>query len=418
MEAIKPLNVEKPDIVFPTVQYKRDPVKMMLAAEWRGTTDIRVVERPKPMITDPGDAIIKITSTMICGSDLHFYHNAVSGMSSGQVMGHEFMGYVEAVGPEVKDFKVGDRVVVSAVIACGKCEYCLKEKYSLCDTTNPNKLTEALYGHRLAGVFGYSDLTGGYDGGQAEFARVPIADFNLLKVPSNLRDEQVVYLADTGVTGYHANDLVGTKEGDIVAVWGCGPIGQCAMYWAKFRGAKTIIAIDNNQWRLDFAAQKHGALTINFDKQDVMKTIQQLVPGGPTVCIEAAGFRFLKGVLHKIERGLHLETDQPQTLTEAVRVCRKGERISVIGDYFGYTNHYPIGAQMEKGLIVTGSQVYLQKYWKQILQWIVEGKADLEWLHTHTLPLSKAAEGYALHDSGAPGVLKIILKPSEVVSSV
>jgi len=411
MEAIKPLNVDKSAIQFPTIDAKKDPTRTYKAMEWHGEKNVSLAVRPMPMVTDPKDAILRISSTTICGSDLHFYNNAFQGMKDGMVMGHEFMGYVDAVGPEVKDIKVGDRVVCCFDIACGKCEYCLKGAFSCCDTTNPSERMEALYGHRIGGAFGYSALTGGYDGGQAEFVRVPYADVNLLKVPKNLPDEKLLFLSDVACTGWHANEMGEVKKGDVVAVWGCGPIGLTTMYWARFRGASRIIAIDNNIWRLRYARDNFGAETINFAEEDVMKTIQTLVPHGPDVCVEASGFRFVKGIIHTVMRKIRLETDSPQQLTEAIRTVKKAGKISIIADYFGMTNMFPIGAFMEKGLTARGGQTPVQRYWKELLGFIDCGKADLSWLATHQMPLEEVEEAYRIFNNQEPGVLKIVLKP-------
>jgi len=378
--------------------------------EWQGNKDVKIVERPKPMITEPQDCVVKITASTICGSDLHLYHNEFSGMHKGDILGHEFMGIIESVGSEVKNFKVGDRVVISAIIADGKCYYCQNQLFSCCDTTNPSKEMEQLYGHRTAGIFGYSQLTGGYDGGQAEFVRVPYADVNCLKVPDNLSDEKVLFLSDIVCTGWHANELGGVKEGQTVAVWGCGPVGLMALAWAKFLGAKRIIAIDGVDYRLQMAKQKLGAEIIDITKQDVIKTIQESVPNGPDVCIDAVGFRFPKGLFQKIQRTIKLETDTSDILSEAIYCVRKGGTVSVVGDYLAYANQFPIGAFMEKGLTMAGGQVHVQKYWKQLLEYIQTGKFDPTFVITHTMPLEKADIAYRMFDQKEDGMVKVVLK--------
>jgi len=398
-------------IRFPTVVPKKDPTKLMVALEWHGPNDIRVAQRPKPLVTDPGDAIIKISSTTICGSDLHLYHNEFSGMKKGDVLGHECMGFVTEVGPDVKQLKPGDRVVVSAVIADGVCNYCKMELYSCCDGTNPSTEMEKIYGHRTAGIFGYSHLTGGYDGGQAEFIRVPLADMNCLKVPDSLRDEQVLFLSDIVCTGYHATELGQVSEGQTVAVWGCGPVGLMALAWCKFKGAKRLIAIDAIPYRLQVAADRFGAEIINFAEQDVIEAMRTLVPGGPDVAIDAVGFRFPKSLLHKLERMVKLETDSPEVLKEAILTVRKGGKISVVGDYYAYTNNYPIGAWMEKGLTMSGGQVHVQKYWKKLLEYIQKGEFDPTFVITHYMPLEQGDKAYRLFDNKEDNALKIILKP-------
>jgi len=337
----------------------------------------------------------------------------MGGMEKGDVLGHEFMGLVEEVGPEVKTLSKGDRVVVSAVIADGTCFFCKNGMFSCCDTTNPSKEMEKTYGHRLSGIFGYSHLTGGYDGGQAEYVRVPYADVNCLKVPSTLRDEQVLLLSDVACTAWHANEMGEVTEGKTVAVWGCGPVGLMSLAWAKFRGATTLIAIDELDYRLEMAKTKIGGVhVINFTRENVLETIRKLLPGGPDVCIDAAGFRFPgTSLLHKIERTLGLETDSPVVLTEAILACRKGGIVSIIGDYFAYANQFPIGPMMEKSLTVRGGQVFVQKYWKQLLGYIEAGKVDPTFIITHHLPLSRADVAYRMFDKREDNIVKVILRP-------
>jgi len=397
---------------YPTTQYKGDPSQKMIAAQWFGAEDVRPMHVPKPMITDPTDAIVRITSTTICGSDLHMYLHEVKEMDKGFILGHEFMGIIEQVGPDVKEVKQGDRVVVSAVIADGCCFYCKNGWYSCCDNTNPNKEVEKLYGQRLSGIFGYSRLTGGYPGGQAEYARIPIADFNCLKVPSSLPDEKVLFLSDIACTGWHANEFGQVSPGQTVAIWGCGPVGLMATMWAKFRGASRVIVIDNVPVRLDLATKKLGAETINFDKCDVVETLKQMCPHGPDVCIETAGFRFPKSTSQKVQRTTGIETDSSDILREMIISCRKAGNIAIIGDYFKDTNQFPIGAMMEKGLTVKGSQVYVQKYWKQLLGYIERGLVDPSFIITHTMPLEKIDEAYKMFNKKLDNCIKVLIKPS------
>jgi len=398
------------DIQFPQTTSKKHPTLQMKALRWHGNQKVTVENVNKPVITESKDAIVRITSTTICGSDLHLYHNEVSGMEDGDIMGHEGMGIVESVGTDVEKIKVGDRVVISAVIAEGKCFYCQNGMFSLCDYTNPSKEMEGIYGHRTAGLFGYSHLTGGYEGCQAEFVRVPFADMTLLKVPNNLPDEKLLGLADTVCTGFHATELGKVQEGQSVAIWGLGPIGLMAAAWCKFKGASRIIGIDCVPSRLECAKFKLGIETINFAESDPVKTLQTFCSGGPDVCIDCVGFRFPKTMLHKIQRAIRLETDDPIVLKECITACRKGGTIAVIGDYFAYANGYPVGAFMEKGLTMSGSQVHIQKYWKQILELIEAGLFDPTFIWTHTMPLEKLEEGYRMFDLKEDGCIKIILK--------
>jgi len=322
------------------------------------------------------------------------------------------MGIVESVGPDVHNIKVGDRVVVSCVIACGNCNYCRNKEFSCCDTTNPSGQQEKLYGHRTGALFGYSHLTGAYDGGQAEFIRVPFADMNCLKVPDRLTDEQVIFLSDVLCTGWHGCELADISEGMSVAVWGCGPIGLACMAWCRFRGARQIIAVDDCPYRLEYAKVRLGATTINFKQvDDVAQTIAKICPGGPDACIDCAGFRFPSTFLHKVEQALHLETDSMDIINQMVLSCRKAGKIALIGDYFGYGNHFPIGAFMEKGMQMRGGQVFVHKYWQQLLTYIEEGKFDPTFLISHTMPLEQAAEAYRKFANQEDNSIKILLKP-------
>jgi threonine dehydrogenase-like Zn-dependent dehydrogenase len=398
------------DINFPIIHPNTDPNKSMRAAEWMGKDTIQVVNRQKPLVTEPADAVIRITSATLCGSDLHLYHHQYSGMDKHDIIGHESMGIVERVGPDVKDIKAGDRVIVSPVIADGTCDYCKRGQFDACDTTNPSKLMEAAIGHRCAGLLGYGHLTGGYDGIFAEYVRVPYADVNLLKVPDHLHDEKVFSLADSLTTAWHANELAEVEEGKTVVIWGCGPVGLYTAMWAKFRKAGRIISIDCVPYRLDMA-KKLGCETVNFEEVDVVKTIQQMVPGGPDICIEAVGFRFPKSILHKIERAVRLETDAPDIITECITLVRKGGNVAIIGDYYGLTNHFPIGALFEKGITLRAGIVPVQKYWRQLLEYIDQGKVDPSCIVTHHMPLESIAEAYKMFDEKEKGAIKIIINP-------
>jgi len=403
------------NITFPKTKPLTDPSKTMIALEWHGDQDVRVVERPRVMITEPKDALVRVTTTTICGSDLHLYHKEFSGLYAGDILGHECMGIVEQIGSEVKNVKVGDRVVVSAVICCGQCDYCKRGEVSLCDYTNPSKEMETMYGHRLSGIFGYSHLLGGYDGGQAEYVRVPLADNTCLKISNNnLRDEQVLFLSDIACTGWHANELGQVKKGDVVAVWGCGPVGLMAQMWAKFRGASRVIAIDCIPNRLQLAQKQLGSEIINFEQQDPIKALKELLGplNGPDVCIEAVGFRFPKSIIEKVERFAKLETDSPQVLTECILACKKGGRIACVGDYYSHCNHFPIGPLMEKYINFRGSQVFVQKYWKELLGYIEQGKVDPTFVITHTMSLDKGDVAYGMFDRKEDNCIKILLKPS------
>jgi threonine dehydrogenase-like Zn-dependent dehydrogenase len=305
----------------------------MKALIWHGKKDIQCVLKPRPLITDPRDVLLKVTATTVCGSDLHLYTGAMLDMHDGDILGHEFMGIIEEVGSEVKTLHKGQRVVVAFDIACGTCSYCKREEYTACDTTNPSKLMETLYGHRTAALYGYSHLTGGVPGGQAEFVRVPFADVNCLPIPAGVPDEKALYLSDVVPTAYHATELGDVKEGSVVAIWGLGPIGLMAARWCQIKKAARIIGIDCVPERLRLAHNYLKIETINFKEQDVCKTLAELVPGGPDVAIEAAGFEYATTLKHKVEMALNLETDTADILTECITSVRKFGTISIIGVY-------------------------------------------------------------------------------------
>lgn len=329
---------------------------------YHGNEEVRVEERPKPVIGGSGDAIIRATRTAICGSDLHLYHGDIPDTRDGGVLGREFMGVVEDIGPQVTRVRPGDRVVVAEVIADGTCCFCKQELFSLCETTNPNPVMQALYGQHTAGLFGDSHLTDGYYGGQAEYVRVPYADVGYLKVPDERRDAQVLPLADAACTGWMAAERSGVGPGQTVAVFGCGPIGLLAMAAARTLGAQRLIAIDRIGYRLDCVRERFGAETINFDEDEPVKTLRELTLGrGPDVCIEAAGFRYSRTMRHTLQMKMKPETDAIDALADAIRSIRKGGTVAVIGDFIGWANQFPTGAVMEKGLTVWGSQVHVQR---------------------------------------------------------
>lgn len=334
------------DIKFPQTNAKTDPSLKMKAVIWEGNEDVRVIERPKPIVTEPQDAIIRVTSATLCGSDLHLYHNEFSGIEKGDIMGHEAMGIVESVGNEVEKLRPGDRVVISPVLSDGVCKYCKEGYPDSCETTNPSKVMEKMIGHRCAGLLGYSHLTGGYEGVFAEYVRVPFAEHNLLKVPDHLPDEKVLFLADSLTTAWHACE---NAEIDIrtptVAIWGCGPVGLFTIMLIKqYRSPNCkLIAIDCIEERLRMAEKMGADKTINFGEKDVLEILRELVPGGPDVCIDAVGFRFPKSLLHKMQRALRIETDSPQVLQECITAVKKRGLVSIIGDYYGLSSQFPTG---------------------------------------------------------------------------
>jgi len=327
------------------------------------------------------------------------------------VLGHEFMGIVDDVGSEVKHLKKGQRVVVAFDIACGTCDYCKREEYTGCDTTNPSKLMESMYGHRTAALYGYSHLTGGVPGGQAEYVRVPFADVNCLPVPDDLPDEKVLYLSDVVPTAYYATEMGEVKEGTTVAIWGLGPIGLMAARWCQIRGARRIIGIDCVPERLAVAKNRLKIETINFKEQNVCKTLEQMVPGGVDCGIEAAGFEYATTMRHKVEIAVGLETDTSDILTEIITSVRKFGVVSIIGVYSGTTNHFPIGAMMEKGLTMRGGQSPTQKYWKMCLDKIKSGELDPTFILSHKANLEAGPQLYEQFYNHTNGVIKVFLRP-------
>jgi len=387
------------------------PTRKMLALQFRGKEKVRVGEVPVPIVTDPGDVIVKVTATTICGSDLHLYHNMLPGMKDGDIIGHEAVGIVDEIGSDVKKFKKGDRVVISAVIACGKCDYCKRQEWSCCDTTNPSSVQEEMYGHHIGALFGYTHLLGGYDGCQAEYVRVPYADINLFQIPSHLTDKQALCVSDIACTGYHGTELAEVKEGDKVVIFGCGPVGLMTQMWSIYRGASRVIAIDVDGQRLDFARQKFGVETINAKDEDPVEAVKKLIPEGPDKVIDCVGFRFPDSFLHKVELAMKMETDAPNIVNAAIKMVRKNGRITLIGDYASYTNHFNIGAMMEKHLTMNGGQLWPQKYHKIIFEAMASGKVDPAIVFTHTFPLSKLEEAYKKFDEHQEGIIKPFVLP-------
>jgi len=384
----------------------------MKALAWFGRKDVRVVDAPIPDITQPDDVIVKVTGTTICGSDLHLYHGEILALQKGDILGHEFMGIIDRVGPSVKSLRPGQRVVVSFQIACGKCSYCQQKLSSMCDRTNPSSLQEYMYGSRDAGFFGYSHFTGGFAGGQAEYVRVPFGEVNCLAVPDEVKDEQALYLSDVLPTSYHAVVDTGVKKGDVVGVWGLGPIGLCVAKWALIKGASRVIGIDKVPYRLAQAEQM-GVDTVDFSIfSNVAKRIKVLVPDGLDVAIDAATFHEPKTVIHKISKALSLETDVSETLNETFLAVKKMGRVGIIAAYAGYTNGLNIGAVMEKGIRLIGNgQAPVHLYWNEILKdYIIPGKFDPTFMVTHRVPLEDMAKLYQVFDKRELGVIKVFVE--------
>jgi threonine dehydrogenase-like Zn-dependent dehydrogenase len=390
----------------------------MRATCWHGKHDMRVENVPDPTIMNQRDAIVRITSTAICGSDLHLYNGFIPTMKRGDIMGHEFMGEVVDIGRDVNNLKVGDRVVVPFPIACGNCGACQAQAYSLCENSNPNAwMAEKLLGHSPAGIFGYSHMMGGFAGGQAEYARVPFADVGPLKVPGGLTDEQALFLSDVLPTGYMAAEMCDITPGDTIAVWGCGPVGQFAIASAKLLGAERIIAIDRVRERLAMAANKAGATdTINYEDQGVLETLKELTGGvGPDACIDAVGTEaHAPGIMYAYDRfkqALMLESDRPIALREAIMACSNGGTVSVIGVYGGFIDKFPMGSFMNRSLTMKTGQCHVQRYMKPLLARIENGEIDPSFIITHRMSLDDAPEGYAMFDKKQDDCVKVVLTP-------
>jgi threonine dehydrogenase-like Zn-dependent dehydrogenase len=379
---------------------------------------MRVEQVPDPKILNQRDAIVKITSTAICGSDLHLYNGLVPTLEKGDILGHEFMGEVMEVGREVKNLKAGDRVVVPFPIACGACSACEAKAYSLCENSNPNAwMAVKLMGHSPAGIFGYSHMLGGYAGGQAEYARVPFADVGPIKVPESLPDDKVLFLSDIFPTGYMGAEMCGIKQGDTIAVWGCGPVGQFAIASAKMLGAERIVAIDRYPERLAMARDKAGATeTINYEQLDVYDILMDLTGGvGPDACIDAVGTEsHMPGPLYAYDRfkqALMLETDRPFALRQAIMACRNGGTISVIGVYGGFIDKFPMGSFMNRSLTMKTGQCHVQRYMKPLLERIERGDIDPSFVITHHMKLDEAAKGYDMFVHKDDECVKVVLTP-------
>src|SRR3954469_10370899 len=391
----------------------------MKATCWMGTNTVEVQEVPDPQILNPRDAIVRITSTAICGSDLHLLDGYIPTMERGDILGHEFMGEVVEVGPGARSkVSVGDRVVVPFPIACGACLACEREQYSLCENTNPNaQMAEKMFGFPTAGIFGYSHLTGGYAGGQAQYARVPFADVGPLKIESDLSDEQVLFLSDILPTGYMAAEMCDIKSGDIVAVWGAGPVGQFAMASANLLGAEKVIAIDRFDYRLQMAAQHNGAITVNYDEVDVNQTLKELTGGrGPDACIDAVGMEAHHGTgviqaYDRVKQLTRMETERPHALRQAITSCRNGGVVSVIGVYGGFVDKFPMGSLMNRSLTLRSGQCHVQKYMQPLLEHIEAGRLDPTFIITHRLQLDDAPNGYETFKHKQEECVKVVLSP-------
>jgi threonine dehydrogenase-like Zn-dependent dehydrogenase len=390
----------------------------MKATCWMGRNTVQVENVPDPKILNDRDAIVRITSTAICGSDLHLVDGYVPTMKRGDVLGHEFMGEVVELGKGVRNLSVGDRVVVPFPIACGACNACDKQLFSLCENSNPNaRLAEKMFGFPTAGIFGYSHLTGGFAGGQAEYARVPFADVGPIKIENGIPDESVLFLSDIFPTGYMGAELCEIQRGDVIAVWGAGPVGQFAAASALMLGAERVIMIDRFEYRLRIARENTGAETLNYEEIDkIPEALKELTGGrGPDACIDAVGLEaHHHGPLYaydRVKQALRQETDRGFALRQAIMSCRNGGTVSIMGVYGGLMDKFPIGAVMNRALTIKSGQCHVHRYMRPLLQRIEDGEIDPTFIITHKIPLSDAAKGYELFKHKQDDCLKVVLKP-------
>jgi threonine dehydrogenase-like Zn-dependent dehydrogenase len=395
----------------------------MRALTWQGKHHVRMETVPDPEIVNPRDAIIEVTSTAICGSDLHLYDGVIPGMQSGDILGHEFMGRVVDTGPKSTLTK-GQRVVVPFTISCGACFFCKNEQYSGCDNSNPadkQDVSEAAYGHAMSGLFGYSHLTGGYPGGQAEYVRVPFSDVGPIVIPDGLDDDQVLFLSDILPTGWMAAENADIRPDDTVAVWGCGPVGLFAIESARAMGAARVIGIDHYPNRLALA-RKLGAQVIDYTQTNVLEALMEMSGGlGPDAVIDAVGMEahgFAPDtLLDNAKASLVKGFDSGHALREALMAVRKGGRVSIPGVYGGFLDKFPLGALMQKGVQVRTGQTHVQKYTKDLLRRIQEGELDTTFLISHRLPLEEAVRGYANFAANQNEWTKVVLKPGMTSST-
>jgi len=389
-----------------------DSSRKMKACAWYGKTDMRLIEVPVPRVTHPKDAIIRVTGSTVCGSDLHLYHGDIMQLKKGDITGHEYIGVIDEVGPEVTKFKKGDRVVASFNLGCGECRYCKEKLFTMCDNSNNSSVMETLYGNKLGGVLGYGHFGGGFAGGQAEYVRQVYADTNLLKVPESVPDEKALYLSDIVCTAYHSVHESGAKEGETIGVWGLGPIGLLVAQWLRVKKVARIIAIDNVPERIEIATKKWGVECINFDTdKDVVAAVKKLVPGGLDRTIDCAAFRYTKSMLHSVQRAVGLETDTSEIVNEQIRSVRKFGTVALIADYAGTCNGFLIGAVMEMGIRLIGcGQAPVQRYWDYCLEEISSGRFDPTLILTHRFPFEEIVQVYDKFDKKEHGIMKTFLQ--------
>ncbi|MFI7607732.1 zinc-dependent alcohol dehydrogenase [Micromonospora sp. NPDC049366] len=388
----------------------------MRATAWMGKDSVKVVDVPEPKIMNARDAIVRVTTTAICGSDLHLYHGYIPAMRKGDILGHEFMGEVVEVGPQVRNLRPGDRVVVPFPIACGHCNSCQRGFYSVCENSNPNAgIAEKIMGHSPGGIFGYSHLLGGYAGGQAEYARVPFADVGPVKVPDEVTDEQAVMLADVLPTGYMGAEMCDITPGDVVAIWGAGPVGLLAAASARLLGADRVIVIDRYPYRLALAREHTGAETLNYEDTDVLDALNEMTAGrGPDACIDAVGLEGHHGnaaiyAYDRAKQAVRAETERPFALRQAILACRSGGVVSVVGAYGGFVDKFPMGSFMNRSLTMRTGQCHVQRYTRPLLERIQRGEIDPSFIVSHRMPLKDAAKGYKIFQKKQDECSKVVL---------
>ncbi|NJN27689.1 MAG: glutathione-dependent formaldehyde dehydrogenase [Cyclobacteriaceae bacterium] len=389
----------------------------MKALVYEGVKELKVQSIPDPEILQDTDAIVKVSLSSVCGSDLHLLNGYVPTMKSGDVLGHEFIGEVVETGKKIKKIKKGDRVVVASVIGCGHCHYCRHDEWSLCDNTNPNAwIPEKLYGDTTAGIFGYSHAFGGFAGSHAEYIRVPFADFGAFPIPEGVSNDKAVFASDALPTGYMAADFCDIKKGDIVAVWGCGGVGQMAINSAYHLGAERVIAIDRIPDRLHLAQTKAKAEVLNFEDTDILEAIKEMTGGrGPDCCIDAVGMEAYNNgadyYYDKLKQTLRLQTDRPTALRQTIQSCRKGGVVSVVGVYAGLIDKFPMGALMNKALTIRAGQMHAQRYIPHLLDLLQQEKLDSSYLLTHKWDLQRGAEGYKMFNDKKDNCMRVVFEP-------
>jgi len=390
----------------------------MRALCWEGVGKLAVHDVPEPSIIGPGDAIVRVRASSVCGSDLHLINGYLPAMREGDILGHEFMGEVVEVGPDVTGARVGDRVVVGSVVACGGCWFCRTGQFSLCDNSNPEPLpTERLWGHTPAGIIGYSHAAGGFAGSHAEYVRVPFADVGMFAVPEGVPDESVVFASDALPTGWMAADFCGLSGGEVVAVWGAGGVGQMAARAAQLLGAERVIVIDRLPDRLATAERRLGVETLDYSEVDVLDALREMTGGrGPDACIEAVGMEAHSAgpsyVYDRVKQAARLQTDRPTAVRQAILACRKGGTVSIVGVFGGYVDKFPLGAAMNKALTLRMGQMHAQRYIPMLLERLAAGQIDPGYLATHPMPLDEGVTGYEMFERKEDGCLRAVLLPA------